>query len=288
MPKVSVIIPTCNRPELLARAIHTVLLQTYQDFEIIVVDDGDNNSAKATIAALHDARITYIAHDVPRRGGSATRNTGIKNAKTEFIAFCDDDDEWLPEKLAVQMEQFANTGVDVGFCFTAARIETDEFTKITPAKEGINDFSMIALLRFKGFLTTTLIVKRAVFDDVGLFDESLPSHQEAELIIRITRKYKGLGINIPLVVMNMHAHEHIGSDLSRRIRGKELVLEKHKTLYSAYPRALAKQYFWLALWCRDAGQHSLARKYFWNALALSGSSRHLLHWLLSITCHRVR
>lgn len=279
MLKVSIVIPTCNRPLLLKRAICSVLAQTYQDFEIIVVDDGMKEHAKNVVATFGDARIRYLKNETSLGGGGA-RNRGIKDAHAPFIAFLDDDDEWLPEKLAVQMEQFANTNAQVGFCFTGARIETDEGAEVTRTKEGVNDLRKVALLRFKGFLTTTLVVKRAVFDDVGLFDESLPSHQEAELILRITRKYKGLGINRPLVVMNMHSHEHIGGDLSRRIRGKELVLTKHTALYAKYPRMLAKQYFWLALWCRDLGDKKKAKDYFWKAFYLSMNPRYFAHWCL--------
>lgn len=280
MPKVSIVIPTCNRPELLARAIHSVLAQTYRDFEIIVVDDGMKERAENVVAGFGDSRICYFKNETSL-GGGGTRNRGIAASRGEYVAFLDDDDEWLPEKLLVQMEQFTKTGADVGFCFTAARMEADDGVEITMVKGGVNDLSALALLRFKGFLTTTLIVKRAVFDDVGLFDASLPSHQEAELIIRITRKYKGLGINRPLVVMNVHAHEHIGGDLTRRIRGKELVLEKHVALYAKYPSALAKQYFWLALWCRNARDTVKARTYFWKAFRLSGNPRYFYHWIFT-------
>ncbi len=278
MPKVSIVIPTYNRPELLKQAIRSVLAQTYQDFEIIVVDDGMKERGESVVSSFRDARIRYLKNEASLGGGGA-RNRGIKEVKGGFIAFLDDDDEWLPEKLAVQMEQFSTTNAAVGFCFTAARIETDAGVEITNVQAGINDLSTIALSRFKGFLTTTLIVKRAVFDDVGLFDETLPSHQEAELIIRMSRKYKGLGIDRPLVVMNMHTHEHIGGDLSRRIKGKELVLEKHALLYAKHPRALAQQYFWLALWCRDSGQLAKAKEYFWKAFVLTWNPRYLSHFL---------
>jgi glycosyltransferase involved in cell wall biosynthesis len=282
MPKVSVIIPTHNRPELLPRAIRSILTQTYQDFDIIVVDDGLKERAENIVATFGDPRIFYLKNDVSL-GGSGARNRGIREARGTYIAFLDDDDEWLPEKLALQMSEFSNTSPDVGFCFTAAYMETDHSKEVTTAKGGVNDLSMIALRRFKGFLTTTLIVKRAVFDDVGFFDEALPSHQEAELIVRITRKYKGLGINRPLVVMNIHTHEHIGGDLSRRIRGKELVLEKHAALYAKHPRALASQYFWLALWCRDLGQFAKAKTYFLKAFFLSMNPRYFLHWWLMLS-----
>lgn len=278
MPTVSVVIPTCNRPDLLPRAIRSVLAQTYQDLEIIVVDDGMKVRAESFVASLGDTRIRYIKNETSL-GGSGARNRGIKEAKGEYVAFLDDDDEWFPEKLSIQMGQFADTNADVGFCFSSVVSVYDDHEEVTKAKGGVSDFSLSALTRFKGFLTSTLVVRKGVFEEVGGFDESLPSHQEAELIIRISRKYKGLGINQPLISMNMHPHERIGGDLSRRIRGKELVLEKHAALYAKHPRALAKQYFWLALWCRDSRQTKKAKEYFWKAFHLSRNPRYLVHAL---------
>jgi len=112
MPKVSVVIPTCNRPDLLPRAIKSVLAQTYQDFEIIVVDDGREKSSENVVAGIGDARLKYIKQ-TDKKGGSAARNTGIKAAAGDFIAFLDDDDEWLPEKLDKQVRGLDGCDKDV-------------------------------------------------------------------------------------------------------------------------------------------------------------------------------
>ena len=97
-PTVSVIIPTYNRAHLVGRAIKSVLNQTYRDFEIIVVDDGSTDNTKDIIKEFQkkDKRIKYIPYE-KNKGGSAARNTGIKAAKGEYIAFLDSDDEWAYE-----------------------------------------------------------------------------------------------------------------------------------------------------------------------------------------------
>ena len=100
MAKVSVIIPTYNRAEYVTHAIDSVLAQTYTDYEIIVVDDGSADNTKDVLLPYMD-RIRYIYQE--NAGLSAARNTGIKAAKGDWIAFLDSDDEWLPGKLAVQM-----------------------------------------------------------------------------------------------------------------------------------------------------------------------------------------
>lgn len=104
-PKVSVIIPTYNRAHLIGRAIKSVLNQTYKDFEIIIVDDGSTDKTEEVVKDFKDERVRYIRRE-KNKGGSAARNTGIKAARGEYIAFQDSDDEWLPEKLEKQMKAF--------------------------------------------------------------------------------------------------------------------------------------------------------------------------------------
>ncbi len=334
MPKVSVIIPTCNRPELLSRAIKSVLNQTFRDFEIIVVDDGDVKLAKDVVGQFnleearpfsplsfprrressvsngvidsrfrgddnrgsgndsmkHEAgdderclsnvgdRIKYIKH-AERKGGAAARNTGIKAARGEFIAFLDDDDEWLPEKLEIQMKQFENTPADVGFCLSAVKTVYDNKEELSEAPEGIADYHELALRRMKGFLTVTLIIKKYVFDEVGVFDESLPSHQDPDLIIRVSKKYKGLSISRPLVRVSMACpYEHIGGSLKRRVAGREIIIKKYFDEFKKRPEVLAYHYFQLGLWCRDDGQKNKAKEYFKKAWQVNFNFRYVFHY----------
>src|SRR5688572_28062706 len=94
-PAVSVVIPVYNRPDAVRRAIQSVLGQTDQDFEIIVVDDGSTEAVAAAVASIPDRRVRLIRHD-RNRGGSAARNTGIRASKAPLVAFLDSDDEWMP------------------------------------------------------------------------------------------------------------------------------------------------------------------------------------------------
>src|SRR3989344_9216027 len=104
MPKISVIIPTHNRPELLKKAVGSVLSQTYKDLEVIVVDDCMEKRADSVIKEFNDSRIKHIQHQ-EEKGGSAARNTGIRASSGEFIAFLDDDDEGVPGKIEIQMKE---------------------------------------------------------------------------------------------------------------------------------------------------------------------------------------
>lgn len=279
--RVSIVIPTFNRPILLKRALESVRAQTFTDYDVIVVDDGDKVRSKDVVDAFGDRRFTYIANEPPRQGGAQSRNIGIKAATNDFIAFLDDDDEWLPEKLELQMKAFGETPPEVGFCIAGAKTQSEQGEALNlPRREGIADFSDLALIRFAGFLTTTLILKRAVIESVGMFDATFPSHQETELMIRVTRKFKGLALGVPLVIMNMFDHEHIGGNIERRIKGREMLLEKHLALYAPYPKALGRHYFQIGLWCRDSGKMSKAKSYFFKAFGLTKNPRYLGHALL--------
>src|SRR2546426_4401729 len=113
MPKVSVIIPTHNRAEFLRSAITSVLNQTFQDFEIIIIDDVSKDHTREVIANFNDARIKVIYNQVSK-GAAGARNIAIMNSNCEYIAFLDDDDEWLPEKLKIQTCLLDNSPPEVG------------------------------------------------------------------------------------------------------------------------------------------------------------------------------
>ena len=286
MPKVSVVIPTCTRPHLIKRTVDSVLKQTFQDFEIIIVDDGLKERAEEVVKNIKDERIKYIQHEV-NKGGGAARNTGIKATQGDYIAFLDDDDEWAPDKLEKQINLFEKTDKDVGFCYTAVNNIYDEKFEKSNVPDGTGDYHDLTLKSFKKFLTVTLLIKKEVFGIVGVFDEKLPSHQEAELMIRVTEKYKGVGINEPLVNVNMKSgYEQIGKNISRRIGGEILVLEKHLQKYKTRKKYLAKHYFQIGLWYRDSNDDANARKYFLMAWRLDFVKiRYLLHFLINILKH---
>jgi len=108
-PLVSVIIPTYNRPQLITRAIESVLAQTYQNLEIVVVDDSTDNKTEKAVKSFHNAKIKYIGVEGIQKGSAAARkkNLGVRNSnpKSKYIAFLDDDDEWLPRYLEVVIEE---------------------------------------------------------------------------------------------------------------------------------------------------------------------------------------
>ncbi len=278
-PRVSVVVPTANRPTMLARALASVRAQTFTDWELLVIDDGDRETAADIAAAQNDTRIRYVRHDPPRQGGGAARNTGIQHAVGEMIAFLDDDDYWLPEKLERQVALLADTPDNLGFVYSSVRVHYRDRDEETQVHEEGRHLHELALTQFNGFMTSTLVIKKAVFGVAGMFDTALPSHQEAELMLRVTQHYNGCGVDVPLVVMDVSGHEHVGGNIDKRIRGRELLIAKHRALYTAYPDKLAKISFTLALWYREKGDWVHAAQTFAQCWSLIRNPRYFIHML---------
>lgn len=182
---VSVIIPTHNRVELLPRAINSVLNQTYQEIEVIVVSDGSTDGTDALMEKYaNNSRIKYINY-TPAHGGNYARNTGVKMSNGDYVAFLDDDDEWLPTKIEEQMHIF-NTSPNIGLVYTGTNViyeNADLQYKSIVHKSG--DLGKEIL--FKNYIgsTTTVMVRKKVFDEAGLFDEKLSANQDYDLWIRV-------------------------------------------------------------------------------------------------------
>ncbi|HJX30341.1 MAG TPA: glycosyltransferase family 2 protein [Thermodesulfobacteriota bacterium] len=188
MPQVSVIIPTYNRAHLLSRAIKSALDQTFQDFEIIIVDDASTDDTDKLVASFHDSRIRYIQHE-KNHGGGAARNSAIKQAQGDYLAFLDSDDEWLPDKLEKQMKLFNGTSKKIGLVAAGAVDIRNQipYAYYIPKFRG-DIFKRILIENCVG-LTAIAVVRKECLDKAGLFDESLRGSEDWDLWIRIVQHY---------------------------------------------------------------------------------------------------
>ena len=171
---VSVIIPTYNRAHLISRAIKSVLNQTYQDFEIIVVDDGFIDNTEEIVKDFTDFKIHYIRHK-HNQGVSAARNTGIRASRDEYIALLDSDDEWLPGKLGMQIKVLQSESSEVGVVFSDL-LYIDEngknINKLRNHKKGSYIYEDLLGRNCVG-PPSTLLIRKECFNRVGLFDNLL-------------------------------------------------------------------------------------------------------------------
>lgn len=279
---VSVIIPTYNRAHLLGRSIRSIMNQTYQNFEIIVVDDGSTDNTDELIFSLVNEKIRYIRHE-KNKGAAAARNTGIKAAKGDYIAFQDSDDIWLPEKLEKQMEVFKTAPKKVGVVYTGFyRIIGSKRIYMPYSWVNKKDGDIYPQILAGNFVTTQSITVRAgCLEKVGLFDENLPRLQDWEFVIRLSKHYSFEFIDEPLLY-SYYTQGCISSDKEALVSALKLIIEKHYIEFKNNKTFLASRYLTLGSALNSCGDFNNARHYFIKAVkTYPFDKRLLLHTILS-------
>ncbi len=219
---ISVIIPAYNRTKYLPRVIESVLSQTFKPFEVIVVDDGSNDDIKSVVLR-YPVRYIYQKNS----GVSSARNRGVKEAKGEWVAFLDSDDEWHRDKLKKQME-FHEKNPDTLFSHTFERWIRDgseiKYSKRLKKPEG---FCFEENLSACKIAASSVVLHKSIFEDVGYFDESLRVCEDYEYWLRVSLKYK-IGL-IKEKLVTKYAHDN---QLSKSINFIDLhhlkILQKFK------------------------------------------------------------
>ena len=243
MVKVSCIITTHNRLELLNRAVESVLSQTYKNYELIIVDDASDDSTKEwciQIEANYPNKVKYIRIEKKdSKGGNYARNLGIKNAAGEYLAFLDDDDEWLPSKLDKQVAVM-NENEDCVLVYGNRIIENVDskggisYKQLPFTKKYSGDVSKDILTDI--FTTTSLILTRkSAVEEVGLFDENLKFWQEYELSIRLAQIGEFLYVDEPLIRyrVNIFDNSRLTNKYYEWRKAVKYVRSKHRRLYDS-------------------------------------------------------
>jgi len=186
-PSVSVIIPTYNRAHLTGDAIASVLAQTYADFELIVVDDGSTDDTEKRVREFTDPRIIYIKQE--NMGRSHARNCALNLSRGRYIAFLDSDDLYLPDKLALQVS-YLDSHRHVGMIYTSAccidysgNALNDKYTASVSGKI----YKSIAFFRPVTITLPTVMARRELFAEVGVFDEGMHRFEDTDMWRRISK-----------------------------------------------------------------------------------------------------
>lgn len=184
---ISIIIPCYNAGNYIKKAIDSAINQTYQDFEIIIIDDGSTDNSKQVISQFSDSRIKYIYQE--NQGVSVARNKGIELSHGEFIAFLDADDIWHPEKLKIQLD-FLEKNPDISFVYSnITMIEESTGAKFTKTfnnfKTQKNLIKNLILTPFNTPSPCTVIVKKSCLFESGLFDPKIKNGEDLDLWLRI-------------------------------------------------------------------------------------------------------
>lgn len=196
MPQFSVIIPTYNRAQFITKAVDSVLAQTFQDYELIVVDDGSTDNTKMVLEAYGD-KIRYIF--LSNSGVSAARNVGIRESRGTWIAFLDSDDEWTSAYLFTQMmqiEEFPETvahisnGVTVSIDGKRRNLfeETGFSKRFNGRSHLVVERPLSVIVVYGSWFTPSLIIRRDVLLEAGLYDEELSIAEDVDLVARIAVK----------------------------------------------------------------------------------------------------
>jgi len=228
MKKVTIIIPTYNAAPFIERAIDSILAQTYTDYEIFVIDDGSTDNTK-TILEQYGNRITYILQS--NQGVAIARNYGIMNSRSEYIAFLDSDDQWLPEKLKLQtriLEDNNNIGLvhsnDIRIS-EGGKILFIDNPQIKYLSGKINKY---LLLRKASVKTSTVLLRRDCLEKVGLFDPYLSKLgvEDRDLWIRFTKYYNAYYIEKPHVKYLVRS-ESMSNQQKKMLEGRYYIVNKH-------------------------------------------------------------
>jgi len=251
-PFFSVITPTFDRPELLKRAIQSLLSQSFRNFEYIIIDDGNNPGTPDAVKSFHDQRIVYFKHPY-NKGTAAACNTGIKLAKGEFVCILGDDDEYLSGILQKFYDLFQQAGKEVDYVWTGVvRVRDTEKgdviwrkavwpEKFEDPEEGLEVASGIGS-------SFGLCIRRVCFDKIGLFDESFKVSEDTEFMIRLARNFEFR--TIPEVLVKIHAHDgpqqvkkrftlENWMDYKKTIQLHSDFIFKHKNVMHAHAKAYA-------------------------------------------------
>lgn len=298
----SVIIPTFNRAVYLQETIASVLRQTWQDFELVLVDDGSTDNTADIVRSFDDRRIRYIYRS--NGGISAARNTGLDAARGEYIAFLDSDDLWEPSKLELQMAFMtaARTGLaftdfqrfndkhdqDRLFAYLRSDLEELPTEQIFSHAYRIEKDAFIALAPMRMFASwvQTSLIKRELVRDIR-FDTTLHLSEDFAYMLRVYQRVRAGYIDLPLVRVRRHpgnSTKQASAHLQPRLRALQSLQIERPEYRRLVKRLTGRAFAALGYDHYAAGEFSEARAAYLKALRYSGSRataiKHLLLTLL--------
>ena len=278
-PKVSVIIPYYKGEKFIAKAIESVLNQTYQNFEIVIVDDVPTDNIMTVLEPyITDSKVKLVQHE-RNKGIPSARNTGIKHSTGKYIAFLDQDDLWFPQKLECQVAVFERASTDLGLVFSKMDMIDSEgiVEKCSPAgnvPSQINNLSLREVLKAL-FLNgnfvpiITVLVRRECITTTGLFDETIRGGaDDYEFCLRVATKYKVEYLDIPLAAHRIHSTNYSNAErfFKDDLRITDKVLAQVPSLAPLRKKRLALVYYNLGRHYQLDGMFHHARSALWKAI----------------------
>lgn len=242
-PLVTVVVTTYNRPNYLPRAVETVVGQSYDNVELVVVDDCSETPATAVLDGVSpDVREFRVIRHQTNKGPNAARNTGVEAASGEYVAFLDDDDRWEPEKLARQVGVFESGPDEMGVVSVGwKRIDDDgrvDTTWLPPEVDG--DVTKALLCRNVVGTQSAVMVRADVAKDTA-FDDRFPRWADLEWYVSLSTKCTFDRIREPLVIHEFETHNRIQDDFDKLSEGHRLFVDKYAPLAREYGRLMERK-----------------------------------------------
>jgi len=248
VPMVSVIVPTFNRPEMLRKALSSILAQTYENFEILVINDCGTDVRVVVEGLNNSGRIRYLSHD-RNQGLSAARNTGLRAARGKYIAYLDDDDIYLPNHLDTLVRFLECSGKPVAYtdayCLRLTRSEDEPFHETEERfVHGSDEWDNDRIL-YENFVPVLCFMhQRQCIGATGCFDESLSTHEDWEMWLRLSRRHEI--VHIPVVTCEFRRNESVHSMTNSKTSdfawSAATIYEKHKSERLGKRHILTKQH----------------------------------------------
>lgn len=266
-PLVSAAVTTYQRPEKARRAIESVMSQSYEPLEVIIVEDGSNSGVAGWLERSgHVDSVRYLRHE-NNRGLAAARNTALEIAEGEYIAYLDDDDRWKPNRIARQVDHLLTLSADqreqIGVVYCG--LERHRGDTISSILHPENDGSLRSAIVEEGASTvqSSFLFDTSALRAVGGFDESLPSSIDHDIWMSLaSADYHVLALDEPLVISGEDPHERMTTNTEERLEGVRAFLEKWQPEYARWTsdesaERWAEEYF-VRVIGRLAAQHLIA------------------------------
>lgn len=261
-PFFSVIIPVYNRRDVIANSIQSVINQSFENWELIVVDDNSNDNTSEVVNSFKDSRIVYLKNR-ENFGAAYSRNRGIEKAKGEIISFLDSDDRFYPNFLNSTYSYFQAKGKRIGFCWTGLEVKYHNETK----KElWIPNFKNPPYYTFLKELSIGsgcgISIAKEVFLKCGTFNEELTAAEDTEFFLRIVQEFDFGVIEEVLIFIDKSGKDRLSLNYERNAKSYNKFIPQHWLMINRYPD-LKKKFYYKLMWLNfHLGDFSLAREYF--------------------------
>jgi len=279
--KISVVIPTYKRPHLIGRAIRSVLNQTYQNFEIVIVDSSPDNETEKVANSFNDRRIKYI-HNKVRTYPPAARNQGVRESSqdSKYIAFLDDDDQYFPLFLEKTIKRLEEKNY-LAFVTTYAELRAQSGEKLPKIHGKLNEFWTIAA-------GNGCVLRKEIFTKENIWYDEKMLFEDLDLGFRILQRFNNGVESIPEVLYVFYCYPVVkGESVTTSLETPSEVIEYfYKKHYQIYQKIGRKALGWLCfltgnVFCK-AGKIEKGREYFLKACLTHPYPRYLLYYLISL------